>query len=133
MEAFNEKELAKALRIDEPVIELRNGLAHKTRKLLAIGFTLWCVCMSLLAVTVVSLLMMPAAPGPFAIASLVAGTPAAGIMGTSTATTAIMIALAGGGVGTLHKIRRYHLIDCDENHIILRRKPGIGRRRREDA
>lgn len=121
MEARNESELGKALRNNDETIELHGDLARRIRKLKALSHVLWCICMSLLAITISAVLLSPAAPGVSAVAGLVAGTPAAGILGVPTAVTAVLTAVSGGGTAVLSKLRNYRMTVLTENHIILNR------------
>lgn len=47
---------------------------------------------------------------------------AVGVLGVPTATSALAIAVAGGGVGVLNKLRDYRIEKISDDKIILHRK-----------
>ena len=50
---------------------------------------------------------------------------AASILGVSTTTAAISIAVAGGGVAVLNKLRKYEVVEKHNTYMVLKRKSGI--------
>ncbi len=61
----------------------------------------------------------PATAGVSGIISIVAGTSAASILGVDTVIAAVSIAVAGGGISILQKLRKYHLTYGKNGKIIL--------------
>ena len=106
----DEEEFGQAVREGKDRIELEGDLAAKVKKLYKLNITLWSFCLACLAVAIIALMQVPITGGTSGIVSLVAGTPAAAILGTEAAVTAVMIGVAGGGIGVLKKLRRDYRI-----------------------
>ncbi|MDR1770512.1 MAG: hypothetical protein LBS02_07740 [Hungatella sp.] len=122
MTANNEKELGNAIRNDENTIEVKGDLARMIVRMRSMNLVLWCICLSLLALMVTAVLAAPGTLGMSGAAAMLAGTPVAGMMGTTTTISSVMIAVAGGGVGALNKIRDYRMEQITRTHIILHRR-----------
>jgi len=120
MTVYNENELGRALRNEEDYIEIQGDFVSDIRKIKAINRVMWCLVLSVLALIIATLLLAPVTAGTAPIAaSLVAGTPAIGILGLSGCVTAIRIAVAGGGIHILKRLRRYRSKPMGKNWIIL--------------
>ncbi|WP_186423798.1 hypothetical protein [Lacrimispora celerecrescens] len=115
----NEEEFGEAIREGKDGIELEGDLASKVKKLYKINLTLWSFCLVCLAVAIIALMQVPITGGTSGIVSLIAGTPAAAILGTEAAVTAVMIGVAGGGVGVLIKLRQAYRIETRKNGRII--------------
>ena len=116
----DEEEFGQAVRDGKDRIELEGDLAAKVKKLYKINITLWSFCLVCLAVAIIALMQMPITGGASGVVSLVAGTPAAAILGTEAAVTAVMIGVAGGGIGVLKKLRRdYRIATGKDGRIIV--------------
>lgn len=116
----DEEEFGQAVREGKDRIELEGDLAAKVKKLYKLNITLWSFCLVCLAVAIIALLQVPITGGTSGIVSLVVGTPAATILGTEAAVTAVMIGVAGGGIGVLTKLRRdYRLAAGKDGHLIV--------------
>jgi len=116
----NEEEFGQAVREGKDRIELEGDLAAKVKKLYKINITLWSFCLVCLAVAIIALMQVPITGGASGVVSLVAGTPAATILGTEAAVTAVMIGVAGGGIGVLKKLRRdYRIATGKDGRIIV--------------
>lgn len=121
-----EKEFGEALKNDQDTIEIEGDLAKKTIKIKATGKVAWGVCIGCIAIAVAMVVVTigsggTATPvtGPTAAITLSA---AAATWGLPTAITATGIAVAGGGVGVLNKLRKYRLVKISDTKIILYRK-----------
>ncbi len=121
-----EKELGEALKNNQDTIEVEGDLAKKTIKIKATGKVAWAVCIGCVAVAVTLIVVTigsggTATPvtGPTAAITLSA---AAATWGLPTAITATGIAVAGGGVGVLKKLRKYQMEKISDEKIILHRK-----------
>lgn len=121
-----EKEFGEALKNDQDTIEVEGDLAKKTIKIKATGKVAWGVCIGCIGVAVMLVVVTigsggTATPitGPTAAITLSA---AAATWGLPTAITATGIAVAGGGVGVLNKLRKYRLVKISDTKIILYRK-----------
>jgi hypothetical protein len=115
----DEEEFGQAVRDGKDRIELEGDLAAKVKKLYKINITLWSFCLVCLAVAIIALMQVPITGGTSGIVSLVAGTPAAAILGTEIAVTAVMIGVAGGGIGVLKKLRRDYRIATGKDERII--------------
>lgn len=119
MFVYNEDELGKAVRDGKDEIELEDGLASRIKKLYKINLALWSFCLVCLAVAVIALMQVPITGGASGVAGFVAGTPAAAILGTEVAVSAVMIAVAGGGIRVLHRLRKDYDIATGKNGRII--------------
>ena len=116
----NEQDLGEAIERGEETIEVRGKLAPRIRKIWLMDRFLWCLCLACLAVAIAALVAAPAA-GPLPVAvGLVSGTPAALLMGTPAAVTAVLTAAAGSGIATLKKLRHcYRLEPTGSERVVL--------------
>ncbi len=115
----NGKDLGDAVRQREPYIKLEGELAAQVKKLVRLNAILWAFCLAALSVAVIAALQAPVTAGMSGIASLIAGTSASAVIGVDTAVTAVTIAVAGGGIGTLNMLRQYHLEEKEDGEVIL--------------
>ncbi|HBD01449.1 MAG TPA: hypothetical protein DC053_22205 [Lachnoclostridium sp.] len=106
----DEEEFGEAVRAGKERIELEGDLAAKVKKLYKINLTLWSFCLVCLGVAIIALMQVPITGGASGVVSFVAGTPAVVILGTETAVTAVMIGVAGVGIGVLEKLRRNYRV-----------------------
>ncbi|MDR2024606.1 MAG: hypothetical protein LBQ71_15475 [Hungatella sp.] len=119
----NEQDLGKSINNEEETIKIKGKLAPRIKRIWYMDRLLWCVCLACLAVAIAALLASPVTYGGFMTLSLVAGTPAACIMGTSVASTAVLTAVSGGGIIILKNLRHdYWLEFINDEYIILHRK-----------
>lgn len=123
----NEKDLGTAIKNGEQCIEIEGDLGKKVLRIKATGKVAWAVAIGGLTVAVAAIIMMiPTGPmpAPAAIAGIL---PAAavlggtGVSGVAVAFSAALIAAAGGGVGTLNKLRAYKM-EKQGDKVILRKK-----------
>lgn len=119
MHVQNEQELGNAVKQEESYIELEGKLASHVKKLMKLNMALWVFSLTALSVAVFALMQMPATTGMSGIVSIVAGTSAASILGIDTVVAAVSIAVAGGGISVLEKLRKYHLTYGENGKIIL--------------
>ena len=121
-----EKELGEALKNNEDTIVVEGDLAKKVIKIGATGNAVWVACIICIAVAVAATIVTISSAGT---ATLVTG-PAASVglgfaataLGMPTAITATGIAIAGGGVNALNKLRNYRLEKISDMKIILHKK-----------
>lgn len=122
MAIHTEKELAAALKGNQDTIEIEGDLAKKVIRIKATGRIVWGVVISCLAVSVVAILATPATGGASNVAHFVASPVViSGLGGVGTASTAIGIAVAAGGVFALKRLRKYKIDKKSPTHIVLRR------------
>lgn len=119
MRVYNEKEFGDAIRREEDYIELDGKLASHVKKLIKLNAVLWAFCLAALSVSIIAVIQMPVTAGMSGIVSTVSGTAAAAaVLGVDTAVAAVSIAIAGGGITTLYKLRKYCL-KCKRNGKII--------------
>lgn len=120
MTVYNENELGRAIQNEENYIEIQGGFVSDIRKIKALNRVMWCLVLSVLALIIATLLLAPVTAGTAPIAaSLVAGTPAVGMLGLSGCMTAIRIAVAGGGIHILKRLRGYQSKSMGKDRMIL--------------
>lgn len=121
-----EKELGEALKNGKDTIEIEGDLCKKIFKIKATGKVAWGVCIGCIVVACTMAVVTlssggTAAPitGPTAAVTLGA---AASVWGLPTAITATGIAMAGGGVASLKKLRKYRIEKISDTKIILHKQ-----------
>lgn len=128
MAITNEKDLAKALKEGQSTIEIEGDLSKRTVIIKATGSVAWAVAVGAIGVAVVSILAVPTTGGTsIPLSALTTGVtvPAAvGILGVSTTVTAVSLAVAGGGVAVLNKLRKYKIVSKSDNRVVLQIKNG---------
>ena len=121
-----EEELGEAIKNDEDTIEIEGDFAKKVIRIRATGTVAWAIAIAAIAIAVYALLTASAtgrAPGFGAGVAVGAIAPrATGILGKSVTVAAIGIAIAGGGISTLTKLRDYEEISRTENSLVLKKK-----------
>ena len=117
-----EEELTNAIKNNEDTIEIEGNLANKTIRIKATGKIAWAIAIAAIAVAVGGILLIPASGGTSSVASGAAISGAVSILGGKVTLSAITIAVAGGGIGILNKLRKYRIEKVTEKHIILHNK-----------
>ncbi len=121
-----EKELGEALKRGESTIEVEFDLKNKILKIKALEKGAWAVCVTAIGVAVVCGVVTISTAGTAAAPSAFVATPAvatvASFLGVPTAISAIGIAIAGGGVGALNKLRGYRVEKVSNEKVILHKK-----------
>ena len=117
-----EEELANAIKNNEDTIEIEGDLSNKTIRIKATGKIAWAIAIAAIAVAVGGILLIPASGGTSSVASGAAISGAVSILGSKVTLSAITIAIAGGGIGILNKLRKYRIEKVSEKHIILHKK-----------
>ena len=106
----NVKDLVNAILNGEIEFEIVGPLKEVVIRIKAKGAVSWGVAICAIGIAVVAVLASPATGG---VSGVVGGTAAfaatAALGGTSIATAAIGIAVAGGGVSVLNKLREYDI------------------------
>ncbi len=121
-----EKELGKALKEGQDTIEIEFDLCKKVIKIKAIGIVSWGICIASITIAVSCAVVAVSTAGTTAVPDALIATPAmatlASVLGLPTAISAVAIAVAGGGVGALNKLRNYRLERVSDEKIILHKK-----------
>lgn len=120
----NEKELGKAIKNGENTIEIEvEKLGKKVIRIKATGKVAWGVCAAALAVAIASAIATAGTAGASSIATvptaLIGTGTAAATLGADVAASAVLIGAAGGGIGTLNKLRNYDLEKVGNKKVIL--------------
>ena len=121
-----EKELGEALKNNLDTIEVEGDLAKKVIKIKATGKVAWGACIACIAIAVAVAVVTissggVATPITGPTAAITLGT-AASIWGVPTAISATGIAVAGGGIIALKKLRKYRIEKISDKKIILYKK-----------
>lgn len=121
----DEKELGKAVKRGDETIELDIHIGKIVIRIKAVGKVAWATCVGAIGVVVVSILSVPATGGASTPVSAFAGAPAlvgaTAVLGSATI-PAITIAVAGGGVAALNKLRNYRVEKLSDGRVILHKK-----------
>lgn len=121
-----EKELGKALKDNQDYIEIEGKLVGQVVKIKAIGKVAWGACAVAISIAIIGAVSSAGTGGLATPVSAFIATPGlagtVGILGVSTTNVAIVIAVAGGGIEALNKLRKYDLERVSESKVILHRK-----------
>lgn len=120
-----EKELGDAIKSGEDEIEIEGDLASKTIRIRATGNVAWAIAVGAIGIAAFSAYATVGTGGSTAPVTLTSGfsasVAASSILGVSTASTAVYIAIAAGGIGALTRLRKYKEVYRSESKLILRR------------
>lgn len=114
----SEKELGEALSRGQDTIEIEGSLQEKVLRIKATGKVAWAVAIGAIAIAVAVLI---ASGGTGAPASGIVGGGAVAVLGLPTAISAVSIAVAAGGVGSLNSLRSYSVISNNNGSLILKK------------
>lgn len=121
-----EKELGEALKRGDSTIEIELDLTKKVLKIKTMEKGAWTLCVTAIGIAVVWGVVTISTAGTASAPSAFVATPAVatvvGFLGMPTAISAIGIAIAGGGVGALNKLRGYRIEKVSDEKIILHKK-----------
>lgn len=125
-----EKELSKAIKDKQDEIIIEGDLKNHVIRIKATGPVAWGVCAASLAIAITALMTAPAAS--------VVATPVGGVVHFlggvtmsaaaaaplgSALVPAVLIGIAGGGIGALNMLRdRYKIVEKNKNYLKLKRK-----------
>ncbi len=116
------EELAKAVKNNEDEIIIEGDLKNKVIRIKAVGSVAWGVAAIALGVAITAILTSPGTMGISSALSLpaaAAAIPALG--GVSVTTAAIGIAVAGGGIACLNKLREYKIVEKSDDRVVLKK------------
>ena len=121
-----EKELGEALKRGDSTIVVEFELANKVIRIKATEKGVWALCVGAIGVAAVCGVVTISTAGTATVPSAFIATPAiataSGVLGMSTAISARGIAIAGGGVGALNKLRGYRVEKVSDEKVILHKK-----------
>jgi len=117
------KELADAIAKKQESFEINGDLIEKVLKIKNTGTTAWivalgaisCATAAALATTKIGKITIPLTL-PLATFNIIGAVP---ILGIPTATAAVEIAVAFGGVNVLNTLRKYKIIENSEDKLVL--------------
>jgi cellulase/cellobiase CelA1 len=117
------KELADAIAKKQESFEINGDLIEKVLKIKNTGTTAWivalgaisCATAAALATTKIGKITIPLTL-PLATFNIIGAVP---ILGIPTATIAVEIAVAFGGVNVLNTLRKYKIIENSEDKLVL--------------
>ena len=122
------KELVELILKGAVIIEIEGDLVNKVVRIKATGSAAWIVAIGAVGVAVLAVTAAPAAavvpPAEAGVAAFAAAgaAPAAAILGMPAAIVAVSMAVAGGGVGVLNKLRKYEIVEKSDSRLVLRKK-----------
>lgn len=126
MEVHNEKELGEALKNNVDSIEIGIDLKQKVIIIKGVNNAAWGICIAAVGIGVAAVMASAMTAGTTAPVNALIATPAlagaVGILGVPTAISAVSIAVAGGGVACLNKLRKYKIKEISDDKIQLIRK-----------
>lgn len=114
-----EEELGEALGEEQDTIEIEGDLKKKVIRIKATGKVAWLIAFAAIGIAVAILVSSAGAGAP--VSGLI-GAGAVSILGLPAATAAVSIAIAGGGVGVLNKLRKYRIVSASGDKLVLSRK-----------
>lgn len=130
----DEKELGEAIKRGDDTIEIEFKLKDRVIKIKIIGKVSWAIAIGSMGVAVTAIIATAATGGTTAPVNALVATPAlagaVSVLGVPTTISAIGIAVAGGGIGALNKLRDYEIEEISDDKAILHRK-GTGWKKRE--
>ncbi len=121
MKIDNEKDLGRALKEEQDCIEIEGDLATKVVRIKATGRVAWCVCIGCFIVAIPLAVAAIPTGGATAVAAIAPLAPAIATIGAPAAISAVMIAVAAGGVGVLNSLRKYKIVQKNVGCVILKR------------
>ena len=122
MSITNNKDLAQAVNNQQSEIIIEGDLAKKIIKIKATGKVAWAIAIGAIGVAVAAVMAAPLTAGTSGVVSAIAAPGAVAVLGGPAAATAIGVAIAGGGIATLNKLRVYKVVSRSDNRIVLKRK-----------
>ena len=117
------EELGKRIKNGDDYIEIEAGseAGKTTLKVKAAGKVAWAVCFSALAIGIGLIISGAFTGGTTTIPGVAFLAPAVGVIGAPAVAGAVAIAVAGGGAGTLNKLRKYRM-EKKNSKIILKKR-----------
>lgn len=116
------KDLGKELKKEPSTIEVSIEIGKIIIKLKGIGKVAWLVAVGAIGVAVTAVIAAPVTGGTSSLVAATAAPAAVSILGVSATTAAISIAVAGGGVAVLNKLRNYEIVEKHATYMVLKRK-----------
>lgn len=126
MSITSEKELSKAIKEGQDTIEIEGDLIGKTIRIKATGKVAWGVVVAAMGAAIATVLVTTRT-GPSTVpmslaVNAVAIPSTTAILGLPATISALTIAVAGGGIGVLNKLRDYKIVSREDSKLILQKK-----------
>ena len=126
MSITSEKELSKAIKDGQDTIEIEGDLIGKTIRIKATGKVAWGVVVAAMGAAIATVLLTtrtgPSTASMSLAVNAVAIPGATAILGLPATISALTIAIAGGGIGVLNKLRDYKIVSREDSKLILQKK-----------
>lgn len=119
--ASSEAELAQHLKDGRDSIEISVPFGDKIIKIKAVGTVAWGLIAVSLVAAIGLVIASPATIGASGVVGLAAAAPAVGVLGASATISAISLGVAGGGIGTLNKLRKYSITKLPNGRLLLKK------------
>lgn len=120
----DDKDLGRAIKNGEDSVYIEGDLMRKVIIIKATGNVAWAVVAAAVTISVVAILAAPATLGTSNSVHFVTAPVVITSLGGSagTAATAVSIAVAGGGVAVLNKLRKYKITEKTDKYLIISKK-----------
>lgn len=115
----NASQLGKALKANADTIVIEGDFEKRIVRIKATGRVAWAIAIVGIAAAV-AIILATGGPG-IAFSPFLAGPAAVSTLGGPAALAAIGIAIAGGGVGALNKLRKYEVAERNNGRLVLKR------------
>lgn len=121
----NSKDLGKAMKDEKDTIEIEFDYGKKVVKIIGAGKIVWGIAAASLASAVAAIMLTLGSGGTSAPATgtyaAFAGSTASLTLGPTVAYTALIIAVSGGGMSALNKLRKYKVIKKRDRYILKKK------------
>lgn len=120
----SEKELGEALKDGRDTIIVEGDLAKKVVRIRATGAIAWAIAIAAISAVVILVATSSTGVGAPAAAPFVpvAGGAAVAVLGTGTTISAVLVAVAAGGVAALNRLRKYKEVERSSGRVVLKRR-----------
>ncbi len=119
MAITSEEELGETLKNEPEQIEIEGDLKNKVLRIKATGKIAWVAAIAAIGIAVTVLVSTGGTGAPV---SGFVGAGAVSVLGLPTAISAVSIAIAAGGVGSLNTLRGYKITENKGNKLVLSKK-----------
>ena len=123
MFVFTEKELGSAIKSEAEVIVVRGeDLVKTVHRIKNASKATWGLCIGGLSVAVGTVLAATVVPVVPIVWTTLVGPVVITTLGLAATKAAVLIAVSGGGITALNKLRKYQITEQTPERLVLRRK-----------
>lgn len=121
----NSKDLGKAIKDNRDSIEIEYDYGKKVVKIIGTGKIVWGIAAGAIGTAVTALIITASSGGTTSPATgtytMIASGTAGAILGPSVAVSATSIAVSGGGMIALKKLRKYKVIKKPDSYLLVKK------------